>query len=211
MVASIVGIIFSLAMCALFFSYFFRVISNSHLLRIGTLIASVDIEVAEHIIIWIIWIFFLITAALVTVCFDFLHSVPSLRLLQRQFSNLKWCRSHHKVCSVLETIKAFGWICWGLLTILLVLTLIALILRSENTNRGNNAPATYETRQTGPATVHDQSRTTQPAQGVPATHGAQTTKQGIQQQSHPTTTTAPGALYQQDIDHPTVTEPRNIV
>ena len=140
-------------------------------------------------------------------------------LLQRRFSNLKWCRSHHKVCSVLETIKAFGWICWGILTILLVVTLIKLVLSGtgNRTNRGTRGAATAypDTRQTNTsATVHDQPRTQpqQPVQGVMAPHGAQT-KQNTQHshQSPPTTTSAPGALYQQDINHPTHTEPRHIV
>ena len=121
-------------------------------------------------------------------------------LLQRQFSNLKWCRSHHKVCSVLETIKAFGWICWGLLSILLVVTLIKLVLSDtgSRSNRGTRGAVTAypDTRQTNTsATVHDQPRT----QAVPAAHGTQT-KQNAHQ-SGPTTATAPGALYQQDIDH----------
>lgn len=47
------------------FLYFFV---NSHLLRLGSMMGSVDIVAAEHGCIWIIWIFLLITAALVTVC-----------------------------------------------------------------------------------------------------------------------------------------------
>jgi hypothetical protein len=47
------------------FSYFFI---NSYLLRLGALLTSLDIIIAEHLTIWILWIFFLITAALVTVC-----------------------------------------------------------------------------------------------------------------------------------------------
>ena len=135
---------------------------------------------------------------------------------QERFSNLKWCRSHHKVCSVLETIKAFGWICWGILTILLVITLIKLVLSDtgSRSNRGTRATpaaaataAAYpDTRQTTTSTtVHDR---TQPTQGVTAPHGAkQNTHTGINahQQSHqspPTTTPAQGALYQQGIDQP---------
>ena len=60
--------IFTLAMCdflATFFSYSFI---NSHLLRIGTILASVDIVMGERFTIWILWIFFLIISALVTVC-----------------------------------------------------------------------------------------------------------------------------------------------
>lgn len=69
MVASIVGVIFTIAMCALS-TPFFHIHSfiNTHLLRIGALVASVDIVIGEHISIWILWIFFLITTALVTVC-----------------------------------------------------------------------------------------------------------------------------------------------
>ncbi|KAF8815256.1 hypothetical protein BYT27DRAFT_7129161, partial [Phlegmacium glaucopus] len=52
----------------------------------------------------ILWIYFLITAALVT----------------DQFSNLKWCRGGFKECSVLETIKAFSWMCWAILSFLLL-------------------------------------------------------------------------------------------
>jgi hypothetical protein len=115
---------------------------------------------------------------------------------------------------VLETIKAFGWICWGFLTILLVVTLIKLLLSGSGnrTNRGTRGAATAypDTRQTTTsAAVHDQPRT-QPAQGAVATPGAQTKQNTHINQPHQTTT-APGALYQQDIDHPAHTEPRHIV
>ena len=103
-------------------------------------------------------------------------------LLQKQFSNLKWCRSHHKVCSVLETIKAFGWICWGLLSILLVVTLIMLLLdgTGNRTNRGYSGTPTRQTTTT-PVTATD--ARPQPAQG--------TNKQNPQQPPphQPTTTT----------------------
>lgn len=83
--------------------------------------------------------------------------------------------------------------------------------RTNRDTRG--AAATYpDTRQTNAsATVHDQSRT-QSTQGALAPHGAQT-KQNTQQlhQSQPANATSPGALYQQDIDHPAHTEPRHIV
>lgn len=76
--------------------------------------------------------------------------------------------------------------------------------RRNRGTRGAAAATAIDTRQTGtPATVHDQPRTTQPVQSVPATHGAQT-KQNThmpvsQHQSAPTTTTGPGALYHQDV------------
>ena len=110
--------------------------------------------------------------------------------LQRRFSNLKWCRSHHKVCSVLETIKAFGWICWGLLSILFILAVIVFYLSDTGSRTNHGTPGPHpDTRQTNqanaPATVHGQT------QGVPVTH-ASGAKQGplINQQQAPTTTTA---------------------
>ena len=100
-----------------------------------------------------------------------------LTLFQEQFSNLKWCRSHHKVCSVLETIKAFGWICWGLLSILLIITLIKLVLSDTGrTHRGAAAhPQTTQTRQANTTTVptQPQPHTVQPVQPAVA-HGAKT-------------------------------------
>ena len=88
-------------------------------------------------------------------------------LLQRQFSNLKWCRSF-KVCSVLEAIKAFGWICWGLFTILLVVTLIKLLLGGDTrTTRSEHRP---DTRQIN---VHDQPPRTQVTQPVENKRSAQ--------------------------------------
>lgn len=71
MTASIVGVIFSLVMCALsiFFSHTSFLTPNLLRVSLGTLLASVDmVVVGEHLGIWILWIFFLITAALVTVC-----------------------------------------------------------------------------------------------------------------------------------------------
>ena len=121
---------------------------------LGTLLASLDSIAAEHFTIWIIWIFFLITAALVTVCSQpSSFSARPYTLLQKQFSNLKWCRSY-KVCSVLETIKAFGWICWGLFTILLVVTLIMLLLGNNETRSSRDRGATaYTGRQTSQSNV----------------------------------------------------------
>ena len=140
--------------------------------------------------------------------------------LQRQFSNLKYCRSHHKVCRILETIKAFSWICWGIVTILLVVTLIKILLGNRGnlrTNRNTRGAVAYpDTRQTttGP-TVQEPSRP-QATQGGPTSHGASTkqnTSQQQQQQAHQSapTTTAPGALYQQGIDHRASGEPRQTV
>ena len=79
----------------------------------------------------------------------------------------------------------------------------------SRSNRGTRGAAATlpDTRQTNTsATVHDQSRT-QPVQSVPVAHGPQTKQNphiNQQNQSVPTTTTAQGALYHQDIDHPTV-------
>ena len=67
MVASIVGLIFSIAMYAISLFFFHTSFINSYIFRIGTLVAGLDIVIAEHFSIWILWIFFLITAALVTV------------------------------------------------------------------------------------------------------------------------------------------------
>ena len=69
MVASIVGLIFSIAMCAIS-SFFFYIPSfiNSCFLRLGTLAVGFNIIMAEIFFLAILWIFFLITSALVTVC-----------------------------------------------------------------------------------------------------------------------------------------------
>ena len=74
------------AFLATFLSYSFI---NSHLLRIGTILAGVDMVMGEPFTIWILWIFFLITSALVTVCSrTFFAQCRSYILLQEQFSNL---------------------------------------------------------------------------------------------------------------------------
>ena len=108
-------------------------------------------------------------------------------LLQEQFSNLKWCRSHHKVCSVLETIKAFGWICFGFFFILFFVAAIKWLLSRDTGSRANRGtPAYPDTRQTqnASATVHPQT-----VQGAQA-HG-----------------TAPGVQTKQNPQHPAVTVP----
>jgi hypothetical protein len=140
----------------------------------------------ETVTIVILWIFFLITAALVTVCTR--HSSFSAVLtilLQEQFSNLKWCRSHHKECRILETIKAFGWICWGFFSILLVVALCKLVFgdRSVRSNHGTG-PATTQIPTTNTATAtHDHASRT-----VPATQATQGAKQTTT--AHTTTNTA---------------------
>ena len=164
----------------------------------------------EHFSIWILWIFFLITSALVTVCSRiFFIQCRSHSLLQEQFSNLKWCRSHNKVCRILETIKAFGWICWGILSILLVVTLIKLVLSDSGSRNRGTYPQTSQATQTRQAantsaTVTDPSRTTtttQPqahtVQSVPAAHGAKT-----QNATHQPATTNTATYYNREDQTP---------
>ncbi|KAF9481101.1 hypothetical protein BDN70DRAFT_855794 [Pholiota conissans] len=71
------------------------------LARIGGPLGSFG---AEHLMIWIIWIMFLVGAAITT----------------HDWSNLKWCRGSYKACRILETIKAFSWICWGFTTFVIL-------------------------------------------------------------------------------------------
>jgi hypothetical protein len=96
---------------------------------------------SEHIQLFIIWIMFLVGAAVTT----------------HRWSNLKWCRGSQKVCRILETIKAFSWMCWIFTTFLILASLANMMMhkvglggaahgRSEDT--GRYAPETRQTTTT---------------------------------------------------------------
>ena len=62
--------------------------------------------------------------------------VYSLELLQRHWYHLKWCRGFFKQCRILETIKAFSWICWILTTFLIPLSLLRMRRAPEDDHMG---------------------------------------------------------------------------
>ncbi|KAF9450763.1 hypothetical protein P691DRAFT_725465 [Macrolepiota fuliginosa MF-IS2] len=75
---------------------------------------------AEQIGLWVLFVMSLVGAGVVT----------------HEFSNLKWCRAHHKECRILESIKAFSWIFWGW-TIFLI---FASVLNMIRNNHGLTGP-----------------------------------------------------------------------
>ncbi|PPQ91093.1 hypothetical protein CVT25_013131 [Psilocybe cyanescens] len=96
--------------------------------------------ISEHISLFIIWVMFLIGAAITTVY------VP-----QHKWLHLKHCRSHFKVCRILETIKAFSWMCFIISTFLLIASLISMLRHKRTLSDplyGEDDYGTYpETRQ----------------------------------------------------------------
>lgn len=77
--------------------------------------------------------------------------------LQHDFLRLKWCRGWDKQCRIMETIKAFSWICFGFTVILLLLSLINMLTRRSGLGgkaHGRDEPTTYpQTRQTTTTTT----------------------------------------------------------
>ncbi|CAA7263977.1 unnamed protein product [Cyclocybe aegerita] len=68
----------------------------------------------EHICLITLWILFLVGSGVFT----------------SRWSNLGWCRGY-KSCRILETIKAFSWICWALVTLLILSSLYNMIQRKS--------------------------------------------------------------------------------
>ncbi|KAJ3508521.1 hypothetical protein NMY22_g16585 [Coprinellus aureogranulatus] len=78
---------------------------------------------------WIVWVMFLVGAAVMT----------------HKWRRLKWCRGAYKVCRILETIKAFSWICFILTTFLVFLGLFDYLFnKGKDTYRSHKStPAAY--------------------------------------------------------------------
>ncbi|KAJ3507901.1 hypothetical protein NLJ89_g6043 [Agrocybe chaxingu] len=67
----------------------------------------------EHICLITLWILFLVGSGVFT----------------SRWTNLGWCRGSYKICRILEAIKAFSWICWALVTLLILSSLYNMIQR----------------------------------------------------------------------------------
>ncbi|KAF8883908.1 hypothetical protein CPB84DRAFT_1965103 [Gymnopilus junonius] len=104
----------------------------------------------EHIVLFILWVMFLIGAAIQT--HDFIH--------------LKHCRGFDKQCRVLETIKGFAWICFSFTFFLVFASLGNMAQRhvgltgplhgweeggAATYNAGTAAPTTTTGAATGPS------------------------------------------------------------
>ncbi|KIM37777.1 hypothetical protein M413DRAFT_448290 [Hebeloma cylindrosporum] len=87
---TVVELIVTSSLAIIFSLWFFMAI----LARVGR--GPFGTYASEFICIFIIWVMFLVGAAVFT----------------HKYHNLKWCRGGHKVCRILETIKAFAWMCW---------------------------------------------------------------------------------------------------
>ncbi|KAF9039829.1 hypothetical protein BJ165DRAFT_1494304 [Panaeolus papilionaceus] len=110
---------------------------------------------SELLSLFIIWVMFLVGAAITT----------------HKWNNLKWCRGGFKTCRILETIKAFSWICWGFTTFLLLAS-IANMMRNRHTPagpvHGRRDDVYPETRQTTTTTTA-RNTTAAPGHVAPAT------------------------------------------
>ncbi|KAH9476511.1 hypothetical protein JR316_0010423 [Psilocybe cubensis] len=91
--------------------------------------------ISEHMSLFVIWVMFLVGAAIMT----------------HKWLHLKHCRGHYKVCRILETIKAFSWMCFILSTFLILASLLSMLTRKRTLSDpvyGGNEYGTYpETRQ----------------------------------------------------------------
>jgi len=124
----------------------------------------------EFVCVFIIWVMFLVGAAVFTVRLTSLSVIFFCRIgphvgLQHTFHNLKWCRGSQKVCAVLETIKAFSWMCWAWTCFLLIASLGNMLVNKHGIGgpvhgRRDDVgtyPQTRENRTTGaPTAVHNQ-------------------------------------------------------
>ncbi|TFK26989.1 hypothetical protein FA15DRAFT_614903 [Coprinopsis marcescibilis] len=119
----------------------------------------------EQVYLFIIMVMFLVGAAITT----------------HKWLHLKWCRSHYRVCSVLETVKAFSFICFGLACLLILFGIIDLIL--TRSSPGDSAAGTKKKTAMYPATNtagYPETRTaaaapTVPPAAQPATRTTETT------------------------------------
>ncbi|KJA26596.1 hypothetical protein HYPSUDRAFT_198867 [Hypholoma sublateritium FD-334 SS-4] len=115
LVTSILALLFSLFLIAAVFS------------RFGT---GAKGFFAEHAMMWIIWIMFLVGAAITA------HT----------WRNTWWCRGGYKECRIIAAIKAFSWICWILATFALIASAVNFF-QNKDTYTSNRVAAS-EVRQT---------------------------------------------------------------
>ncbi|KAF8153754.1 hypothetical protein B0H34DRAFT_617158, partial [Crassisporium funariophilum] len=101
----------------------------------------------EHLSLFIIWTMFLVGSAITT----------------HKWRHLKYCRGSSKQCRILETIKAFAWICWILTTFLILASLANMTRRKHGWGgpvHGRDDAAAYpDTR----SAAYPETRTVQPA------------------------------------------------
>lgn len=105
----------------------------------------------ENIYLFIIWVMFLVGAAVTT----------------HKWLRLKWCRGSYKVCRILETIKAFSWICFGLATFLILFAIVDWFLSRDSTGYATKPAA-------APAAAYPETRTAAPT-AVSHPHTTETT------------------------------------
>jgi hypothetical protein len=141
---------------------------------------------SEHVMIWIIWVMFLVGAAITTVRL----CIPSLpRFLncahQHKWNNLKWCRGSHKPCRILETIKAFSWICWGI-SCFVILASASHLAMEKTSFTGAAAGGTTRSSGYGHSSGPDTRQVNNPGGGTTTAGGANAT--------HPSTAPNPVAV-----------------
>ncbi|KAF5329314.1 hypothetical protein D9619_009391 [Psilocybe cf. subviscida] len=110
---------------------------------------------------WPLWIMLLVGAAVMT----------------SKWSNLKWCRGSYRACKILETIKAFSWITWGILTLALLASIIHMLTNKRTITGGMHgeedgyrAGAYPETRQTTSGAYQPETRQATSGTYQPETH-----------------------------------------
>jgi len=110
---------------------------------------------SELISLFILWVMFLVGAAITT----------------HKWRNLKWCRGAFRVCRILEAIKALSWICFGITTLLLLAS-IANMMKNRHTPagpvHGRRDDVYPDTRQTTTTTT-GRNTTAAPRDAAPAT------------------------------------------
>ncbi|KAF8200194.1 hypothetical protein BJ912DRAFT_1019977 [Pholiota molesta] len=124
---------------------------------------------SEHVMIWIIWVMFLVGAAITT----------------HKWNNLKWCRGSHRPCRILETIKAFSWICWGI-SCFVILASASHLAMEKTSFTGAAAGGTTRSSGYGHSSGPDTRQVNNPGGGTTTAGGANAT--------HPSTAPNPVAV-----------------
>ncbi|KAJ2916359.1 hypothetical protein MD484_g4070, partial [Candolleomyces efflorescens] len=128
----------------------------------------------ELLFLFIVWVMFLVGAAITT----------------HKWLHLKWCRGSQKVCRILETIKAFSWICFGLISFLMLFAIADYFWSRHRKGGSAYGGSTYpeaRTTTTAPATYTAPAPATQQP---PATHTTETTYTEVRATNAPVTATA---------------------
>ncbi|KAJ2929608.1 hypothetical protein H1R20_g7494, partial [Candolleomyces eurysporus] len=128
----------------------------------------------EMLYLFIVWVMFLVGGSITT----------------HKWLHLRWCRGSYKVCRILETIKAFSWICFGLLSFLMLFAVADYFWSRHKKGGSAYGGSTYSEARTVTAAPATYTAPAPATQQPPTTHTTETTYTEVRATNAPVAATA---------------------